>query len=494
MDSRKPPHQSADEGDCRSQRADNSQNRSRKPGRKQEKALEISSCAELIPLTINHFFPDFNQSLAELPDCRDQQMCTYSKEHLFYLGLFMFLFHCGSRNQLRRESQTDAFQKNLLTMSGSDEDFVATPDTMNYYFKNLDSVHLQKIPCQMVKQLLKKRVLEDYRFNGAYKIAIDAVKIYTFHERHCPHCTYTTQKDTGVKTYFHYVLEAKLIAGEFAFSIASEFIENPEKFDKQDCELKGAYRLIPKIKKLFPRLDIVLLLDGLYLNQNIIALCDEYNWSYMITFKAGSAKELQERVDIEYELHPEKTAFRESDGISQKCSWVNNIDFKAHTIHVMKSEGVEDGVEKYFAHATDIRPTKNNIFELVNQGARQRWKIENQGFNIQKNHGFELDHPYGLQGFAWKNFYIIMQIAHLIEQLVLYSDLFRKLQIHNHILHGKSAKEARRLAEKCVLSLRAFCVTRKNTARRLLESVRCHVFDPAILALSQSIQIRFNSS
>ena len=43
------------------------------------------------------------------------------------------------------------------------------------------------------------------------------------------------------------MLEAKLIVGDMAFSIASEFIENLyEHYDKQDCEIKGTKRLAKK--------------------------------------------------------------------------------------------------------------------------------------------------------------------------------------------------------------------------------------------------------
>ena len=49
-------------------------------------------------------------------------------------------------------------------------------------------------------------------------------------------------------------------------------------------------------------------------------------------------------------------------------------------------------------------------------------------FNIQKNGGYELEHNYGTIGFAMKNYYYLLQIAHLLHQLMVRSDLFPKLQ------------------------------------------------------------------
>lgn len=46
---------------------------------------------------------------------------------------------------------------------------------------------------------------------------------------------------------------------------------------------------------------------------------------------------------------------------------------------------------------------------LTADGGRLRWKIENEGFNIQKNLGYELEHKYSRVSFvALKNYYQIL--------------------------------------------------------------------------------------
>ena len=71
-----------------------------KTGRRQKLEAPEGTTADIIKLTLDHFFPDLNLYLQKLPDPRLQERITYSKEQLFYLGLTMFLFHYGSRNQL----------------------------------------------------------------------------------------------------------------------------------------------------------------------------------------------------------------------------------------------------------------------------------------------------------------------------------------------------------------------------------------------------------
>ena len=71
-----------------------------------------------------------------------------------------------------------------------------------------------------------------------------------------------------------------------------------------------------------------------------------------------------------------------------------------------------------FVHLTDIKVTWRNAPE-VSQNGRLRWKIENEGFNCQKNHGYNLQHKYSRSNYrAMKNYYQCLQIAHLLNQLV----------------------------------------------------------------------------
>lgn len=48
---------------------------------------------------------------------------------------------------------------------------------------------------------------------------------------------------------------------------------------------------------------------------------------------------------------------------------------------------------------------------------RMRWKIENEGFNIQKNLRYEITHANSKNYNALKNHYLITQIADIILQL-----------------------------------------------------------------------------
>ena len=54
-----------------------------------------------------------------------------------------------------------------------------------------------------------------------------------------------------------------------------------------------------------------------------------------------------------------------------------------------------DGTVGYHnSWVTDFAVTPETVAAIVGIG-RSRWKIENEQFNVQKNHGYELEHNYG---------------------------------------------------------------------------------------------------
>lgn len=80
-----------------------------------------------------------------------------------------------------------------------------------------------------------------------------------------------------------------------------------------------------------------------------------------------------------------------------------------------------DGKEKVTESAwiTSLEITKGNAKKIVSAG-RNRWKIENQGFNRQKHWQGNIEHACSFQEQAQKNHYLMEQIADFIKQLYEY--------------------------------------------------------------------------
>ena len=116
---------------------------------------------------------------------------------------------------------------------------------------------------------------------------------------------------------------------------------------------------------------------------------------------------------------PENTLRHITTDVRQALRWVNDIDHDGRPLHVLECvETPGNGSEPTtWLWVTNIPVTRENVIALANEGARQRWRIENEGFNVQKNGGYEMEHAYAEAPQAARNFYFLLQIAHLLAQL-----------------------------------------------------------------------------
>ena len=168
-------------------------------------------------------------------------------------------------------------------------------------------------------------------------MAVDATGVVSFDEKHCEHCLHKTSKK-GKVTYFHNVLEAKLLfSNGFSISLGSEWIENPDEYEKQDCELKAFERLAEKLKKWYPRLPICIVADGLYPNQTFFNVCKDNQWHFIVTFKEGNLPTVWEEVfslrGIIKNNHHTETSIVGIQKRQQDYCWINEIDYHGHLIN-----------------------------------------------------------------------------------------------------------------------------------------------------------------
>lgn len=492
--------QSSAQGNRCNERTDHQTIRQPKAGRKQKPRAPEPVIADMLKILVDHFFPDFNDHLSKIEDSRRSDRIVYSKEFFVWLGLSMFLSQCGSRNQLENERRSTIFLQNLLSLTGTDEEQTSTTQAMNDFMESMDPTNtLELLPGEMTKSLIRARVLDKYRnSNGEFMVAVDGVHLHTKKGRH-PNAVY--KKINGETYSFYYALEAKIVGADgIGLSLATVFIENEEDYVKQDCELKAFYRLAKILKERFPRLRICLLLDGLYPNENVLKICEENYWSYFISLQDGNLPLVHKEANKQMKRHQEQSHDHSPEaGVYQHLSWAVNLKHKGQHTHLIICKETKEIKKEMrtssFVLITDNRPNKNNITQLAKEG-RCRWNIEEM-FNIQKNGGYELEHNFGMIGHAMKNYYYLLQIAHMLHQLMVRSDLFPKLQ------KKFIAKEFAELPHLIKLYLAVIAKntlkhfrTIKNFVRRFAESFRYQKFselatNPEALG---KIQIRWDTS
>jgi hypothetical protein len=166
-------------------------------------------------------------------------------------------------------------------------------------------------------------------------------------------------------------------------------------------------------------------LENLYARKPVFDICEDYDWRFIFTFKRGGTPALFAEYETLRENAPENRVEHRCGNLVQHFAWVNDLDYHGHSLCGFECREQRPDGETYFAWITNTRLGCGSVVTYANQGVRLRWKIENEGFNIQKNHGYALEHAYSANLEVAKIFYFLLQVAHTINQLVLKGSLLR---------------------------------------------------------------------
>ncbi len=409
----------------------------------------------------------------------------YSVPACLFTGILLFLGRLGARRQIGLRLRTQAAAELFKTLFGCDG--IPHGDTVNDLYSRLSVDKVQEKLTRFTEILIDRKVLYPWRLlDFYYCVAIDATGTLSFSKRHCPHCL--TKKVHGKTVYYHNVLQASIVTpAGLVFPLLTEFIENPEEDPaaseekkKQDCELKAFYRLSQRLDQRFPRLPMALLMDGLYAVGPVFDICHRNGWKFFASLSDDKLPSVNEEFQALARFHTGDPLVRKTgkDGaIQQVFRWANNIEYRdtakrTHNLDVLECHETKtisrDITTTTFRWVTNFSVDAKTAPVLANNGARLRWKVENETFNVQKNGGFELEHGYTYNENATKIFHLMLQFAHVLAQLVEKGSLFR-----NAFPKGFGSS--------------------KNLAAEILEAVRRIALSAAHYArlVATRIQIRF---
>ena len=378
---------------------------------KRAKKEELNILSEVI-MIINQYFPELIEKFEGLTDLRHQSYVTYKMKVIFIVRLLALMCEIKTMQEISREFNTKEAIENIAKICNLELEEIPHCDTINNIFERVDVKEIEKIRKYMIVKMIRSKMFDKYKIRKRYyHVIVDGTGLATSKKKYNSNCLVKNKKDKNgneYQEYSTYVLEAKLVVGNMVFSIGSEFVENEkENIEKQDCEIKAFKRLAQKIKKEYPRLAIVISGDALYANKPVMDICKENGWKYIIRFKEGAIPTLNE----EYK----KIVKENNESIKEDYEFVTGIEYGENKVNVIKYVKGKKGTE--FVYITDLSIRNKNIEETIYLG-RKRWKIENEGFNIQKNGTFDIGHLYSKNATAIKVHYLMIQMAHIIRQLL----------------------------------------------------------------------------
>ena len=242
------------------------------------------------------------------------------------------------------------------------------------------------------------------RLGGRTLIAWDGTEYFNSCKIGCPNCL-TRKRSNGKTECYHTMLSATVVAPGHnrVLPLMPEFIATQDGAEKQDCERNAVKRWYQAHKARMKALHPVYLGDDLFACQPVVAMLKDNGDDFIFTCKEASHKALYDFINgatpEKHEVKVRKPG-RRAKADTLRYRWIKDVPLRdgkdAVAVNWVSLQIVDaKGVVKYsMAWVTSLPVSKDNVAEIVACG-RARWKIENEGFNVLKNHGYELEHNFG---------------------------------------------------------------------------------------------------
>lgn len=237
-----------------------------------------------------------------------------------------------------------------------------------------------------------------------YTAALDGSQYFSSTKIHCPSCLHWEDKN-GAAHYSHVVVGATLVrAGSHdILPLDAEDVRNADGRAKQDCEINAARRLIVRLRENHRQLKLCIGGDDLYSPEPFILELRALRLGFVLVAKPASHQELFAWVEDSDRLGECVKGNWEEGPACQRRYFEYRIATQVPLTQTGKvlvnfvEVWERNKAGKVVCHnswVTDFEVTHANAATIIGVG-RSRWKIENEQFNVQKNHGYELEHNYG---------------------------------------------------------------------------------------------------
>ena len=215
--------------------------------------------------------PNLLAKLAKIDDPRNPKKTKHKLTVLLVYGILVFVYQMASRREANRTMTRPIFMENLQQLFPELGDLpLPHQDTLNRLLLQIDVSEIGDAHIELVRRLIRKKKFVRYLIAETFPIAIDGTQKLVRSEL-LSEGWLERQVAKGkekVTQYYVYVAEASLaFQNGMTIPLLSEFLDYTQgdtSNDKQDCEQRAFRRLVARLKREFPRLPIMLLLDGLF--------------------------------------------------------------------------------------------------------------------------------------------------------------------------------------------------------------------------------------
>ena len=278
---------------------------------------------------------------------------------------------------------------------------------------------------QVFTQLQRSKALHAMEFvQGHYLLALDGTGYFSSNQIHCASCLETHHRN-GTLTYAHHLLGAALIHPDKreVMPLMPEPIIKQDGTEKNDCERNAAKRFFTKFRQDYPDLKVIVTEDSLSSNAPHIEMLHDHDVHYLWGVKEGDHAFLFQQV-AQAEQAGRVTYYERDDakkGVQHRFRFVSDMSLNASNaalrVNFLECWETAKGKTQHFSWVTDLHLNKGTVYRLM-QGARARWRIENETFNTLKNQGYHFEHNFG-HGYQplCVVFAVLMMLAFFVDQV-----------------------------------------------------------------------------
>lgn len=357
-------------------------------------------------LTFEVFRDLLTKAFNEIPDTRDPRRITWELPAVLMSAFAMLFFQHPSLLEYQRRMKKQTGRANLERVFQVEE--IPSDTQMREILDGAPTDPLRRVLPETFERMRQVgwtgRFVTEVQAEKYYTAALDGSEYFHSTKIQCPGCL-RQQSAEGETQYSHLVVAATLTrAGSHEIlPLDAEEVRNEDGQQKQDCELTASKRLVKRLRAEHRQLKLCILGDDLYAHEPFILELRQLRMGFVLVAKPTSHVGLFERVDaLERRGEGVRGTWEEGPAckrryfeyrIAQQVPLTHSGRVRVNFVELW--ECTKDGKVLYHnSWVTDFAVTPETVATISGMG-RSRWKIENEQFNVQKNHGYELEHNYG---------------------------------------------------------------------------------------------------
>lgn len=356
-------------------------------------------------IKLQKLLSSIQNALEQVPEHRTGKNIQYTLMEAGLSAFAVFYMQSPSFLEHQRDMQRQRGQNNAEGLFGVER--IPSDSQIRNLLDPIDPAFLRSAYWAIYEQLEAKGHLKAYEgVAGTRLVSLDGSQYFSSKKIHCDQCKKVVKDEQT--HYSHGVLLAVLSAPEQeeVICLEPEFLTPQDGHEKQDCEQQAIKRWVKRNAERFETGKVTILTDDLHCHYPLCNLLLEQGMHFILTCKESSHAALYEEVHLLEQIEGAVSTLEVEKWHGARREryiyrWAEQLPLRGDLETVMVNwceltvVDVATAKQKYrCAWATDL-PVKEETVPSIAASGRSRWKVENEGFNVLKNHGYHFEHNYG---------------------------------------------------------------------------------------------------